>query len=106
MDADGAELVLLPIAALGSGVFVPVGSAEDIREAIAVHVEGSDAFSVVVAEAMDEEGGIGNAIGAGTWCGLAELGGMGRVLCVGGDDRERDKGECDVIFHLPIEGAV
>ena len=49
VDADGTELVLLPIAALGSGVFVPIGSAEDIGEAVAVHVEGSDSFCVVVA---------------------------------------------------------
>ena len=49
MGADSAELVLFPIAALGSGVLVPIGSAEDIGEAVAVHVEGSDSFCVVVA---------------------------------------------------------
>jgi hypothetical protein len=38
VDADGAELVPLPFAALGTGVLIPVGSAEDIEEAVAVHI--------------------------------------------------------------------
>jgi hypothetical protein len=38
VDADGAELVPLPLAALGTGVLIPVSSAQDIEEAVAVHI--------------------------------------------------------------------
>jgi hypothetical protein len=67
---------VLPVSTLRAGVLVPVGSAENVGEAVAVHVEGGDAFGVVVAEAVDEEGGIGCAVGARAGCGLAELCGM------------------------------
>ena len=68
---------------LRAGVFVPVGSAEEVGEAVAVHVEGGDAFGVVGAETMDEEGGVGCAVGAGAGGGFAELGGVSGVLGVG-----------------------
>ena len=80
VDAYGAVLVLLPIAALCAGVLVPVGSAEDVGEAIVVHVEGGDAFGVVGAETVSDEGGLHDALGTGAGCGLAELGGVGGVL--------------------------
>jgi hypothetical protein len=91
MDADGAELVLLPRAAVGAGVLVPIGSAEQIGEAIAVHVEQGDALGVVVAEAVGEKG---NArLSAGSVAGVlqAKLGGVGGILrmCEGRSEEEK-----------------
>ena len=67
VHADGAELVALPLAAVGAGVLVPVGSADEVGVAVAVHVHGGDALGVVVAEAMGEKGYLGKAAGAVAW---------------------------------------
>ncbi len=103
VGAYGAVLVALPVAAVGAGVFVPVGSAEEVEEAVVVHVEGGDGFGVVGAEAVDEEGWVGCAVGAGAGSGFAEFGGVGGVLGVGrdcGESEEDEGGEFEGIFHL------
>jgi hypothetical protein len=56
VDAYIAELVLLPLTTVDSGILVPVSAAEDIREAVMVHVEHGNAFCMVGAQAMGEEG--------------------------------------------------
>jgi hypothetical protein len=83
VGADGAELVLFPYAAIGAGVLVPVGSAEQIGVAVAIHVEQRDALGVVVAETMREKGYAW--LSAGSVAGMlhAEFGGVGGVLGVG-----------------------
>ena len=80
MYADGAELVLLPFAAIGARVFVPVGTAEQVGEAVAVHVDHGDAFGVVAAEAMREKGHARSAAWPAARLLHAELGGVGGVL--------------------------
>ncbi len=104
VNADGAELVLLPGAAVGAGIFVPVGAAEEVGKTVVVHVEDGDAFSVVGAETMGEEGDAGFAVGAVAGVLQAELGGVGGVLRVEwggdrGDEQRKQKFEVDVSGH-------
>jgi hypothetical protein len=104
MDADGAELMLLPFAALGAGVFIPVSAAQQVREAVPVHVEQGNALGMIASEAMDEEG---NArLSVRPWAGMlhAEFGGMGRILSskLNGDEKHnRKKGgeDCGEFLH-------
>ncbi len=64
VDADGAELMLLPFSAVCAGVLVPIGTAENIDEAIVVHVEEGDALGVVGSETVDEKSDSRLSIGA------------------------------------------
>ncbi len=92
MDADGAELMLLPLAAVGTGILVPVGSAEDVEEAVAVHVEKGDAFGVIGAETVGEEGDSRFAVGTVAGMLHAEFGGVGWILGLGysGESEEQN----------------
>src|SRR5882757_3167613 len=56
VNTDGAELMPLPFTAVRSGVFIPVGAAEQVGEAVAIHVQQGDALGVIVAEAMGKKG--------------------------------------------------
>jgi|ERR1700722_2191601 hypothetical protein len=94
MGADGTVLMLLPFAALRARILVPVGSAEDVRAAVAIHVERCDAFGVIRTEPMNEESGLRDAIRAIAGCGVS--------FCL--RVRERGKTEkCDdsskILFH-------
>ena len=55
VSPDRAELMLLPFAALRAWVFVPVGAAQQIGEAVAIHIDHGDAFGMIVPETMREE---------------------------------------------------
>ena len=88
-DFDGAVLMHLPRAALGTGVFVPEGAAQDIGPAVAIDVDGGDPFSVIGAELMDEVRILGNAEGAVAAL-FIELGEGGRR-----DQCEGQSGECN-----------
>ena len=80
-DSGFAVLVLLPLAAVGAGIFVPIGAAQDVWIAVAVHVERGDAFSVVGAQTVHEECDLRDAAGAGTGSGFAL--GCGGIGCLG-----------------------
>src|SRR5205807_7791853 len=97
VDANGAELMLLPLATVGTGILVPVSAAEQIQKAVAIHVEHRDAFGMVGAETMGEEGDARFAAGAVTRVLHSELSGMGGILAMprtGGkktQDEQRDQ---------------
>ena len=101
VDADGAVLMLFPVAALCAGVLVPIGSAEDVGEAVVVHVEGGNPFGMIVAQAMGDEGGLHDAFGIGAGRGLAKLGGVSGVLGLGdGGAQGEEEGGDDDGSHL------
>ena len=80
VDANGAELMLLPLAAVGTWIFVPVSAAEQVRKAIAIHVKHRDAFGMVGAETMGKKGHSRFAVRVVTWMLHAELGGVRGIL--------------------------
>src|SRR5258708_4811777 len=52
VNAHSSELMLLPLAAIGTRILIPVSAAEQIRKAVAIHVEHRDTLGVVGAETM------------------------------------------------------
>src|ERR1035438_2077841 len=70
-DARLAILVALPFSAVWAGILIPIRTAEKIGPPIAVHVERGDAFCMIGAETMDEEGSLRNAAGTGAGSRLA-----------------------------------
>ena len=93
VDADGAELVPLPLAAVRAGIFIPVSAAEQIGEAVAIHVQQRDAFGMVVAETMRKKAMRGSPPGPVAGVLQAELGGVRRVLGVAQDRSEERQSE-------------
>ena len=71
-DADGAVLMALPLAALRPGILIPVGAAHQIGTAVAVHIDGGDAFGMIGAQAMHAKGHLRNAVRAVAGSGLAQ----------------------------------
>src|SRR5579863_2741638 len=69
-----AILVARPLAAGRAGILIPVGAAQQVRAAVAVHVEHGNAFGVVGAEAMHREGGLLHAARRGAARELAVIG--------------------------------
>ena len=61
---DGAVLMALPFASLRARVLIPVGTAENVGQAVAVHIERGDALGVIVAELMDEISSLRNVAGS------------------------------------------
>ena len=47
VNSDSAELMLFPLATTGTGVLIPVCTAEQVQETIVIHVEHGDAFGVI-----------------------------------------------------------
>ncbi len=90
-DAHVTVLVALPLAAVGAGILIPVGSAQDVWAAVAVHVESGNAFGVVGAQPVDGEDGLRNAAGSGA-AGLDAVGAADE-LSYGGNSKSK-KGEC------------
>ena len=82
VDPDGAELMLLPLAAVCTGVLVPVSAAEQVRKTIAIHVKHGDAFGMVGAETMGEKGDSRLAIRAVAWMLHAELRSVSGILAM------------------------
>jgi hypothetical protein len=82
VDADATELMLLPFAAVRTGILVPVSAAEQVRKAVTIHVEHRDAFGMVGAETMGKKGDTRLASRAAAGMLHSELSGMGGVLCV------------------------
>ena len=78
VNADRAELVPLPLAAVGARIFIPVSAAEQVREAVSVHVQQRDAFRMIVAETVREKSDA--RLAAGSVAGMlhTELGGVRR----------------------------
>src|SRR5579871_1430042 len=56
-------LMALPLAARRTRILVPVGTTQDVRAAVAIHVECGDAFCMIGAEAVNEKSELGNATG-------------------------------------------
>src|SRR6476646_7191164 len=82
----------LPLAAVGAGIFVPVRAAEQVGEAIAIHVQQRDALGVIVAEAMREESNTWRAAGPVPRMLQAKLGGVCGVLSMAqGRSKERQR---------------
>ncbi len=71
-DADGAVLMLLPLTSRRPRVLVPVGSAEQVSETVAIHIHGGDCFGMVGAQPMHEKRGLRNSIWAIAGGGLAD----------------------------------
>src|ERR1700680_4977111 len=61
-DANSAVLVLLPLATRGAWILIPVGSAEQVRPAIAVHVQCGDLLGMVCTQTVGKEGGLRSTI--------------------------------------------
>src|SRR5882757_7091544 len=80
--ADGAKLMLLPLATICAGILVPVSAAEQIQKTVAIHVEHGDTFGMVGAETMGKKGNARLAAGAVTRVLHAELSGMSGILCM------------------------
>jgi hypothetical protein len=88
VNTDGTELMPLPLTAVGSGIFIPVGAAEQVSEAVTIHVQQRDALGVIVTEAMTEKSN--TRFTAGPVAGMlqTELGGMCWVLGMAQDRGE------------------
>jgi hypothetical protein len=80
MDADAAELVARPLSTACARVLVPVGTAEQIQEAVAVHIEHRDTLGVVGSQTMGEKGDARLSVRLCTWVLHAELRRVCRIL--------------------------
>src|SRR5262249_55528390 len=62
-----AILMTLPLAAVGAGVLIPVGSTDDVGKSITVHIERGDALSVIRAKAVRKKRDLRNAAWSRAW---------------------------------------
>jgi hypothetical protein len=106
VGADGTELMLLPLSTLGGGIFIPVGAAQQVKKAIAVHVEERDAFSVVGAERMGEESYSWLPARSSTRVLHAKLGGVRGILGMTRPaSKERQSEEWRNVFRWGLHGG-
>src|SRR5215472_18235269 len=54
-DINHSVLMALPLAALRTGILIPVRAAHEVRPAVSIHVDGRDPFGMIGAQSMHEE---------------------------------------------------